>query len=410
LLSPPFSLIDIGVGDVGGSPSLSAPFSDVTGTFSIPNKYPFVAPPPGSVVDWSFYEPFTLNLIDPHFTQPYAMNYNLTVERELPARTVLSVGYVGSQARHLETTRELNPNLTPSACAAVPSCVANRSVMPLLNAFGIPGTSYAYPGEVFGSIAQQSTEGVSSYNSLQVSVKKAATHGLSFQAAYTYSHSIDTTSGFEDSLNRNFNQPLSFLRGDSAFDARQRLVLNWVYDLPAPHALTGNAFSRRVFDGWRVAGIATFQTGFPITIFDNRNPSLTCAASFSFYGCFDRPNVNGPVTIYPDPRTSPNNEWFDPSVFSHAAFGSVGNLGRNPFHGPGSNNFDLTVFKEIPIDESKRFELRAEMFNAFNHAQFLNPCDPTGIVFCDANSPGTFGRVLATAPARQVQLAAKFYF
>jgi hypothetical protein len=413
LIAPPFALIDFGVTDVGGAPSLVAPFTDITGSQSIPNKYPFVAPAAGSNVDFSFFEPLSLNTLDPHFTIPYSENYNLTVERELPARTILSVAYVGAVAHHLLSAFERNPGINPQGCAADANCVQNRNIQNIL----FPG-NFLYPGNIFGSVGQQSTVGNSNYNALQLTANKHTSHGLQFLAAYTYSHSLDLGSSFENASfgprgTNPFNPKLDY--GDSAFDARQRLVVSYSYSFPDMHG--GNAFLRHLASGWRISGITTLQSGFPVTIADNHGfRSLTCTV-FSFYACPDVPNVLGPVQTF-NPRntsftnntqgsgTSQPNYYFNPNDFAVEAFGTFGNARRNFFHGPGLNVTDFAIFKDTQVTETTRVELRLEMFNVANHANFLgNNTVPDGNI-----NNGTFGRILAAQPPRLVQLAAKFYF
>jgi hypothetical protein len=415
LLAPPFSLIDFGVGDIGGNPSFADPWMDITGAFSIPNKYPFNAPQPGSSVDFGFYEPFSLNLIDPQFSIPYAMNYNLTLERELPGATILSIAYVGSQGRKLYTTYEGNPGVQGAACAADPTCVAYRDYQ-----WYYYPEHFVYPSDIFGSLGWQATSAVSNYNSLQVSLNKRTGHGLTFLAAWTYSHSLDTSSGYENSNDFRGVWPLDRSReyGDSAFDARHRFVISGTYQIPTFESFRSNAALNHITGGWRVVASAALQTGFPITLADGDDRSLSCAVGVTFYGCPDRPDVVGTPVIV-DPRTSSfvnttqdssNTESldhyiFDPNTFALEPFGQLGNSGRNFFHGAGINNVDFALFKEVRITEQKRFELRFEFFNFFNHTQFLSGYDTDS----DIDS-SNFGRILSARDPRIIQLAAKFYF
>jgi Carboxypeptidase regulatory-like domain len=427
LNAPPFSLASNGIADVAGNPSFIAPFTDIKcvdqngkaiagcvpsgPSVSIPNKFPFTVPAAGSAVDFGFFESFSLNVLDPNLRVPYAMNYNLTIQRELPGRMIASVGYVGSVARRLQSTHELNPGINPAGCAANPTCVANRGNQPVR----FPG-NFNFPGNIFGGIGQQSTDGSSHYNSLQISVNKAPSHGLTFLASYTYSHSLDFGSSFENSsfggANRGqnpFNPRLNY--GDSQFDARHRLVFSSTYELPSIRKIHGfGGIPSRFTDGWRFAGIATLQSGFPVDIRNTGLRSLTCD-NFVFYACWDVPNVTGPVQLL-DPRTGTSthpvsgatqaNSFFTAQSFALEAFGTFGNVGRNPFHGPGINNFDMMVAKDTRITESTKIELRLEMFNVWNHAQFNNPSG-------NINS-GLFGRVTTAKDPRILQLAGKFYF
>ena len=400
----PFSIFSFGIGAIGGSPSFAAPFTDITGSGSIPNLFPYSVPS-ASNANFSLYEPLTMTVTDPRFTVPYAENYNLTVERELPAKTIVSLGYVGAVAHHLLVERELNPGLNPQGCAADPTCVQFRSIQQF-----IAPNNFQYPGNIFGSIGEQTTNANSNYNSFQANVRNSPYHGLQFSASYTWSHSLDIASHFEDTglstraLNP-FNPHANY--GDSVFDARQRFVAYYSYQIPGTRGSGGPV--SLLTTGWQISGITTLQTGFPITISSPGSfTSLTCT-SFEFYGCWDVPNVSGPVQIFSNPRTAPNNLWFNPAAFSEPPFGIIGNARRNFFHGPGLNSTDLALHKWIPLgsNESRRLELRLEAFNIFNHAQFNNPDGS----FTDGIPPnGTFGRVLSAGPPRLVQLAAKIYF
>lgn len=438
LTDPPFGLTDGGVADVGGVPSFVAPFTDVRcisqsgapisgglcaglANPSIPNKYPFAAPKPGTPVDFAGFEPFGLATIDPNFRSPYSENYNLTVERQLPGETILTLSYVGSMGHRLETWFERNPGL-PGQCAAVAACVGNPS-----NEWQAPYNLppfHQFDSTIFGSIGTMASIGHSNYNSFQASVNKHLSHGLSVFGAYTYSHSLDNSSSFEDhAFNGLGMDPFNLNRfyGSSAFDARQRLVINYSYLLPKIPGTGGNALLDRAVNGWRVSGITTFQSGFPVTVFNNQfgiigTSSGTCPGSpmFTvFVSCWDTVNVNGPVAIQ-NPRAA-GNFWFNPSVFSAAVPPGLGggtpfnpetggNAGRNFFRGPGIQQWDFQLTKEIPIREQMRFELRAEVYNIFNHTNFAAPDGN----FADGSSFGTIGGIQGLP--REVQLAGKFYF
>jgi len=410
LSAVPFSLTSFGIGSAGGSPNFANPFKDIATGQVLTNPFPFTPPTKGSAVDFSQFLPLSINVINPNFTDPYAMNYNLNVQRELPGAMILQVGYVGAQGRHLEIAYEGNPISLPgaAACAADSACVADRGN----HAIDFPSHSLYAPGNIFASVGTQASQGVSNYNSMQISLNKRFTHGLMFQASYTWSHSIDDSSGYEGSgaapgVNRipnPYNYALN--RGDSNFDARHRFVINYNYDIPA--ARWNNAFSKYVLAGWRISGITTLQTGFPVLIGDTDLHSLQCpvAPPFAYYGCWDAPNVNGPVKIL-NPRDSSQHYYFDPSAFSVEPLGTLGNEGRNNFHGPGINQTDLALTKLVRFTESRRVELRLESFNTFNHTQFQFAS--TVLSFSDINT-GTFGRTLSAASGRVVQLGAKIYF
>ena len=420
LLAPPFGLVSTGVGDIGGSPSFANPFTDIATGTALNNKFPFTPPRPGdSNVNFGFFEPMSINTTSPDFTTPYAMNFNLNVQRELPGAMVMQVGYVGAQGRHLEIAYEGNP-ITLSgaaACAADATCVANRTIQQFL----YPDHTQYAPGNVLASVGTQGSIGVSSYNSLQVSLHKNFSHGLTFLLGYTWSRSIDDGSGYEESSTQSssngrdfniYNARLS--RGDSAFDARHRFVASYDYEIPRVRAWD-NAFTKYVVNGWRISGITTLQTGFPFTPYDTGLRSLTCSV-LNYYGCSDGPNGIGAITTY-DPRNSSivntvanpantnslPNYWFNPNQFSRQAFGMFGTSGRNSIHGPGLNNTDLALQKEVLFNEAMKLQLRLEAYNLFNHAQFNLPG-------ANSASTATFGRITSAHAGRLIQLGAKFYF
>ena len=291
-----------------------------------------------------------------------------------------------------------------------------------------------YPIGVYGSIDETFSNGNSNYNSLQAQWIKQMTHGLSFEASYTYSHSLGDSSGFENSAFGTFGSelggyggairaanPYCYFKGcdygSSIFDARQRLVFNWVYTIPGLHS---NGFVSRLTNGWTITGIATFQTGFPMDVADLDAPSGGCDLGGDF-SCWDGPNQVGPVQ-YMNPRKT--GFWFNPSAFSPTACAlagggaedcpaqgvsptsvlAYGNAPRNPVRGPGINNWDLSLYKDTTITERLKLQLRLDAFNAFNHLQF----DPNGISG-NVNS-GVFGQVTAALPPREVQLSGKVFF
>src|SRR5260370_40861173 len=174
-----------------------------------------------------------------------------------------------------------------------------------------------------------------------------------------------------------------------------------------------------------MTGITTFQGGFPINLSTSSFRSLTCDA-FSFYGCPDSPNQVTAAIHTLDPRNSSfkspiggdvrKNYWFDPAGFANVprctyvagvlqngnVCGQFGNTGRDSLHGPGINNFDFSFQKDTKLTERLTFNMGLEAFNIFNHTQFNNPSG-------NVNS-GNFGRITSAAPARILQLRAKFNF
>jgi len=437
ILSPPYGVFSGGAGDAGLSPSFAAPFTDIAGRGSIPNKFPSPVNPPSNI-DFSPFLPMSINVVDPNSSVPYSQNYNLTVERQLPGTAVLSLGWVGAQGRHEIITRELNPGINQAGCAADPSCSGgNRLFQNILFPNNFP-----FPGGTFGSIGNIQTTGISNYNSLQATLNKRMSHGLQTFVAYTWSHAFDDGSGFENAGfggggfggfgflrgTDPFNQTLRDY-GPSVYDARHRLVVTYTYEIPPIHHFS-NWAAKRFFEGWRMNGITTFQTGFPLDVADGGFSSLTCEA-FAFYQCPDIPSVVS-APVYGDPHTdsfantirqnvsaannlgcrttprviaSQDHYWFNPNTFALPACGTFGNAGRNILRGPKIGNFDWGFYKDTAITEKTRLELRFEFFNLWNHTQFL--VSGTGITNINSKN---FGRILNAQNPRLIQLAAKFYF
>jgi hypothetical protein len=201
-------------------------------------------------------------------------------------------------------------------------------------------------------------------------------------------------------------------RALSLFDARQRLVLSYLWELPVPKY---DGAKGRLLDDWAVSGITSFQSGFPIVMRSTNDFELENDTSG-----FEAPGR--PVQVAPKQFSNPRSGYYfcGPNVSScflqNAPLGSLGGS-RVLCCGPGINNFDLSVQKLLSVGEGKHFEFRAEFFNVFNHAQFLNPdgnisdanVDPnTGLV--STQPPGDFGKLKHTRDPREIQFALKFAF
>ena len=430
ILSPPFGVFSGGVSDYSTAtntyvPGFADPWTDIAGGGTFPDKFPAVTNPAPSV-NFAQYFPMSINVQDPHNTVPYSENFNLTIQRRLPGSAVLSLAYVGELGRHEIITRELNP-ANPTACLTPgplnplqpdgnTSCVDS---VPFQNSVPAGSGIFRYNSNIFASVGNVQTTGISNYNAFQATYSKHMSHGLALYAAYTWSHAMDNGSGFENAgfggggfgaygttrgINP-FNQTL-YDYGPSAYDARNRLVVDYTYVIPPIHHFQ-NWAAKRFFDGWTMSGVTTFQSGFPLDVADSSNfLSLACTA-YSFYECPGVPNLVAPVK-YLNPETSSvngqNHYFFTPSSFAPEKLGTFGNAGRNLLRGPGIANFDWAFMKDTRITESTRLQLRFEFYNLFNHTQF----DPSGAVTDISSS--NFGRILAARDPRLIQLGAKFYF
>ncbi|PYT19608.1 MAG: TonB-dependent receptor, partial [Acidobacteria bacterium] len=237
------------------------------------------------------------------------------------------------------------------------------------------------------------TIGNSNYHSLQTSFKHRS-GPLELLGAYTFSKSIDDSSGWGDQVNV-VNQRLG--RAISSFDVTHNFVVSYSYEMPF-----GRWFGHhRLSDGWMISGITRFSTGLPITLRENDDNSLLGTRFTGPNGNgVDTPNFNGGTLHFADPRSG--QPYFDPNLFSKELVGQLGTANKRMFHGPGINNWDISLLKDTKITESKLLQFRFEFFNAFNHAQFRNP---SGSVL-----NGTFGYVTGARDPRIGQVALKLLF
>ena len=302
---PPFAITEsLGVFSSGGAtlqvnPSFQNPFTDIATGAAVANPFPYGGPSQsvaftsanGNLPVFSF----CCAVLDGATRDPVAENFSLTLERQVTANTIVSLGYVGSVAHHLTV--------------GLPVGVATG-----LNASNNP--TFNYDPTVYGPIDTLLSIGNSRYSSLQATVNKRLSHNLQFLVSYTYAHSIDSTSGFENSAFASFggqsggfstlrtSNPYCFPKcaiASSIYDARQRLVISYFYEIPGLHR--GELLSRAT-SGWTIGGITQFQTGFPLDVIDSAAPSGGCNGGGDF-GCWDGPNLVGPIH-YLDPRKNGN--------------------------------------------------------------------------------------------------------
>ncbi len=350
----------------------------------------------------TFSNPQTLTLLtlDPNLTLPYAQDWNFTVERSFGQSWLLSVGYVGTKGTHLPRFVEDNP------AVYVPgqSTEANVNQRRLYS-----GCTLAQPANcVYGSVGLISGIANSDYNALQASLQRRFARGLEFLASYTYSKTLDDVS----SLNISGSSPQSVAGendlaqdpfdlaaeyGRSLFDARHRLVLSYIWQMPFWNKPTN--WYQYALGNWQMNGIFSASTGTPFTVVDSSDPSLE-GQSPEISGFFsDRPNLVG------NPNNGPKTpqQWFNLQAFQRVTQpGQFGTAGRNIVQGPGLVEWDFSLFKDFPIRESKTLQFRVECFNLLNHPNF-------GLPVNDINSP-SFGQIQSAAAPRLIQLALKLLF
>ncbi len=335
---------------------------------------------------------------------PYMEQYNLGIQREIFANTVLSVGYVGSHGVNLITGSEQNPVPYSIDSSGVyhfsPSTVGSRRINPNLAGFslGVPGTN-------------------SRYNSLQVAVNRQLAQNFQAQLSYTYSKCLGTGDATLGSLSGNaptlYSNPHDWQYDYSVcgYNITQALRLNGLYAIP----FHGNRF----VEGWQISGILSASSGLPFNVTDGVDQSNQING-------VPRPNYapNNPAATvngisYPACNNNPYIRtvalWYNPNCFVPETYGTLGNFAREGLYGPGLTNLDVALLKDTKIRENMNLQFRAEFFNILNHTN-LNL--PVSTLFTGTPSPTTTlgrqanaGQILTYAsPSREIQLGLKLIF
>jgi hypothetical protein len=346
----------------------AAYFTSPAGLVTLSDPFPkaFPIPTPNSALG-----------IQSNLQTPYAHEFNLNVQRQFGPTRLAEIGYVGSRGRNLINARDINQP-RPSAAP--------------LN---------LRPDPRFDDITLIESRARSRYDSLQASFQQRYAFGCTMLVAYTLGKSMDDASGFfasagDPNFPQDSNNPGAEW-GRSNFDVKHRFSVSFSYDVPFARGRGGPA--EALLGGWTVSGIVAMQSGRPFTVallseVDNSN---TGRSSLGF-GANDRPNVAG------DPQLNAPAEarWFNTAAFTLPAFGSFGNAGRNILEGPGYQNVNLALLKQVSISPRLRLQLRIEAFNLLNRLNLDLPDNFFG-------SP-TFGQVLSAESPRHVQFGARLSF
>ena len=320
---------------------------------------------------------------------PTIYSFSLGIQRQLGRGTTIDVAYVGSLSRHLVTARNINqlpygtaftataqdpskysggvvPGVEPDLPAAYSKAGYNYSGNYALDApFLVPYRGYSY-------IEYYRFDGTSNYNSLQVSVQRRFSRGLTFGVAYTYSKTLTTANRDEDWQDA-FN-PRKYDYRVAEWDRPHVLVFNYVYDLPnVTKRFGGPKWLSSITDNYQLSGITTFESGAPI------DPGLWWAPAMTINGTYNAwwigwtrayvyPTIEGGV----DKSVGTSN--FDPGAFRAPPVGVPPGPSRSSLRGGGMQNWDMSLFKNIPLgsNEQRFMQLRLEAFNVFNHPNFQN--------------------------------------
>lgn len=324
--------------------------------------------------------PSSLTTYDGPYKLPQVKHYNFGIQQRLARGVVLTVGYVGTSAAYLQHARDLNQPTREGARLVMERKAIINQVRPFRG---------------WDTIRVFENSSNSNYNSLQVSLRTESWHGLTLQTSYTWSHAIDYASGDVGGVGQHqdaYNWKAE--RASADFDRRHMLIVNYIYDLPTPAGWS--PFLKAVFGNWTISGIASFQTGIPLTV---TQPGDNAFKGGGHY----RPNVIKNPNLSSDQRVG--ELWFDPTAFVETPKDPVlgfGNAGRNIVRQAGINNWDISVFKQFRFQERYRLQYRLELYNAFNHTQWAG--------YFSSFGSRNFGYVNAARDARVVQMGLKFFF
>ena len=381
---------------------------------------PFYTPNPFSQ---AFPEPMTLLVVARNLHLPYAQDWNLNIQRSFGEDWLFQIGYVGTTGVRLPRFIEGNPPaFVPGAVTSGNGCTPTTPC-PISTESNVnqrrlySGCTLANPNNcIYSSVGEIASGANSSYNALETSLRKRFSHGMSFLASYTWSHSIDDVSSFNitgsalqpvDGQNDLAQNPfdLAAERGRSMFDSHHRFVLSYQWALPfLQHS---RSWYGHVFGDWQLNGIFTAMSGGPFTVFDSNVVSLQGQAPEITGFSANRPNLIG------NPNSGPRTpkEWFNVSAFQQlqpdplGRFEVFGDEGRNVVQGPGYVNWDASAFKTIRLTESKELQFRGELFNLLNHTNFRLPVSDIEDI-----QTGTFGQIQSDVSPRVIQVALKFLF
>ncbi len=341
--------------------------------------------------------PLTVTTQSKDFKNPEAWNWNFTVERQFYANTVLSVAYVGRRGLHQQREADINQ-------PTIATVLANPGV----------NLDALRPYKGYNSIRESDNVANSRYNSFQLSWNRRFTHGFAFGLAYTLSKSMDDGSAQRDIIPNTYDA--HNLWGQSDFDVRHIMIINYIYELP--FLRNQHNLAAKVLGGWQVSGITQFQTGLPFSVANSNDYAGVgqdgsmqgTGASGQFWVMNATPAIVHDIALN---GSSDAKYWFKTTdsngnlLFSQPAkntFNSQPAGFRNVLHNPGFQNWNVGLFKKFSFTEKTGMQFRAEAFNVFNHPNWGNVnTDPTNLA--------TFGKITSkTNDVRNLQLSLRLYF
>jgi hypothetical protein len=395
--SPPYA-VSLGYGPFN-SYTLENPFPNVS-TGSYPSRWSSLACDPDGTNCSPPFGPSGSDLntlfLNPEVDTPVTYQYNVSIQYEFLPNWVLDVAYVSSHGRQLMNSYK-NINLARLASPENPinGQIANTSTN--------IGLRVPYLGFQPTGLGGTYFDAESDYHSLQATLRKTFSYGLSLQASYTFSKNL-TTLGATDSSNSNDPLDQDQQRGPASWNRPHRFILNYQYDLPIR---TYTGAKGKLLNGWAVSGITTIQSGLPLTFTDNTAGTIYGASGGRAQLC---PNMTYDDILSSGAVSDRLGEYFNAEAFCAPPTGGIygegngwGSTGVGIVNGPGQHNWDISIIKNTPIREGHSFQFRTEFYNAFNTPQFGNP--DTGV-----RNP-SFGQITSTSVnPRIIQFGFKYIF
>ncbi len=332
--------------------------------------------------------------IPPNLRDPHTNTYSVDLQYEPARDLLLDVGYVGTNSSNLPVCIDYNLPVIASASNPVHG-ITTTSLSNAAQRVPILGLSSVASG------CEQ--PGFANYDALQASLTKRFSKGLQFLASYTWSKNMDVASGqgSSEDLGGFVGDPtrIGNSYGPADFDQTQRLVVNFVYDLPGPKS--GPTAVRGALGHWSLSGILILQSGLPFSVTDSRSGTIYTHSGLAQCSGMD-PNTSGSIESRLTSFINPAGFLPPPALFDGTGYGDCG---RNAMRGPDQKNMDLAILRNFPLHrEGMILTFRAEAFNLTNHPNFGQPT-------ANLASPSTFGVISTTiSNPRILQLALKFMF
>ena len=313
---------------------------------------------------------------------PRVMSFNLGVQQELPHSVILEVSYVGTLARHLIRSIDINQLLVGTRLNPPNSAINVNALR-------------RYRG--YSSIIMRDTGDHSNYNSLQIAANRRMRSGLSFGVNYTFSRTLDSSSGTpQDAYSARPDYALSDIH------RKHNLNFNYIYELPF-FLKQPNGFVKTILGGWSIAGVTSFQSGAP--------NSVTVPVDVARMGVSSS-RATAAEGIKPSGGRRTLSRWFNAEAFlppEKMVQGRFGDAGRNILIGPGFSQWDISLSKNFSLWEGARLQFRAESFNIWNHPSFTGI--NTVVRFDAAGKPSQgYGAVNGSGPGRTLAFGLKLLF